>query len=173
MTKDQEHIDQVQEDDQWERIIMKIDSGAIDTCIPPDVGKRFKLEESQMSKARSHYRAANGTQIKNHGKRAITAFNDHWTPLKVEAQVADVSTPLASVFQMCRSGNTVMFNGQGGKVVNDKTGKIIPIELKNGAYEISLWVPASQDKGKEIRQGEDSSRFRPSNEINMDFIRHG
>ena len=173
ITKDQEHIDQVQEDDQWERIIMKIDSGAIDTCIPPDVGRRFKLEESQMSKARSHYRAANGTQIKNHGKRAITAFNDQWTPLKVEAQVADVSTPLASVFQMCSSGNTVMFNGQGGKGINDKTGRIIPIELKNGAYEISLWVPASKDRGKEVRQAEEPSRIMSNNEINMDFIRHG
>ena len=58
-------------------------------------------------------------------------------------------------------------------MVNDKTGKIIPIELKNGAYEISLWVPASKDRGKEFRQGEESSRIMPHNEINMDFIRHG
>ena len=62
-----------------------------------------------------------------------------------------------------------MFNGQGGKVINDKIGRVIPIELKNGAYEISLWVPASKDRGKEVRQ--EAQEW--SNEINMDFIRHG
>ena len=68
ITKDRDQINQVQEDDKWEEIIMKIDSGAIDTCIPTDVGKRFKLQESQMSRANTNYRAANDTKIKKHGE---------------------------------------------------------------------------------------------------------
>ena len=112
---------------------MKIDSGAIDTCIPPTTGNRFKLEESNMSKNNANYRAASGTPIKHHGKSSLAAYNDHWTPFKIEAQVADVSTPLASVYQMCRSGNTVVFNEKGGTVINRSTGKRFPIEQRNGA----------------------------------------
>ena len=42
ITKDQDQIDEVQEDRRWEKIKMKIDSGAIDTCIPPYSGKEVK-----------------------------------------------------------------------------------------------------------------------------------
>ena len=71
LTKGTENLDQVQKDEDRERIILKIDSGAVDTCIPPEVGKKLKLEESIMSKAKVVYRAANGTPIKNHGRECF------------------------------------------------------------------------------------------------------
>ena len=37
ITKDKDQIGQVQEDDKWEKIITKIDSETIGTCIPTDV----------------------------------------------------------------------------------------------------------------------------------------
>ena len=107
-----------------------------------------------MSKNNANYRAANGSPIKNHGKRSLAAYNDYWTPFKIEAQVADVSTPLASVYQMCRSGNTVVFNAKGGTDINRSTGKRFPIDQRSGAYEINMWVPASKEVINEIdKQG--------------------
>ena len=70
-------LDQVSEDRGWEKITLKVDSGAIDTCIPPSVGKAFKLEESAMSKYKAEYRAASGTKIKNHGQRKYQPWVNH------------------------------------------------------------------------------------------------
>ena len=79
-------------------------------------------------------------------ERMLAAYNDQWQPFRIEAQVAEVSTPLASVYQMCKSGNKVIFDERGGMVINKVSGKIMPIEVNNGAYEINMWVPAVKDK---------------------------
>ena len=43
----------------WERIAMKIDSGAVDTVMPPTVARHFPTEETARSKAGAGYLAAN------------------------------------------------------------------------------------------------------------------
>ena len=163
-------IAQVSDDQGWEKMSIKIDSGAIDTCVPPSVGQAFKIQESHMSKNQATYRAANGTTIKNHGQRSISALDESWSPFKINAQVADVSTPLASVYQMCKSGNIVAFNSQGGAIINPTTGKKIPIKLRNGSYEMDMWMPKSCDTGQDTGQ---DSNSRAVEELSMDFIRRG
>ena len=161
-------LDQVSEDQGWEKITLKVDSGAIDTCIPPSVGKAFKLEESAMSKYNAEYRAANGTKIKNHGQRKISAMDESWSPFKLEAQVVDVSTALGSVFHMCNSGNIVAFDNQGGLVINKATGRRMPIKLRQGSYEVDMWVPRASSTGdpRNLASSEEEA-------ISMDFIRQG
>ena len=140
------------------KVTIKIDSGAIDTCIPPSVGKAFDIKESHMSRSNMSYRAANGTAIKNHGQRNLAAIDESWNPFKIEVQVADVSTPLASVFQICKSGNAVVFDQHGGAIINSRTRQSIPIRVRNGSYEMDMWLPKES---------------RGSNNTSMDFIRRG
>ena len=66
----------VQEQDHWERTILKTDPEAIDTRTPPATGRRFKLEEPQMSKNNAMHRAANGSTMKNHGTRSLATYSD-------------------------------------------------------------------------------------------------
>ena len=129
LVKEGGNLDQVSDDQGWEKITFKVDSGAIDTCIPPSVGKAFKLEESAMSKYHAEYRVANGTKIKNHGQRSLSAMDESWSRFKLEAQVADVSTTLGSVYHVCKSGSIVVFDDQGGVVINKATGRRMPIKL--------------------------------------------
>ena len=86
---------------------LKIDSGACDTVIPPRVGKAFTIQESEMSRNSAKYTAANGTPIKNSGKRDLKGIDDNYSPITLEAQVAEVSGALGSVYQICRAGNRV------------------------------------------------------------------
>ena len=44
---------------QWERIPMKIDSGAVATVMPPSVAQHFRISETQLSKRGPGFRAAN------------------------------------------------------------------------------------------------------------------
>ena len=103
------------ESENWEKITLKIDSGAIDTCMPPKLGQAFPLKPSEMSRSGSRYRAANGSPIENFGERKISGWTDNWTPFGLVAQVADVRTPLGSVRSMLASGNQVIFDPSPGK----------------------------------------------------------
>ena len=128
-----------------------------------------------MSRHKASYKAANGTSIKNHGQRNLSAMDESWNPFKMEAQVADVSTSLGSVFQICRSGNIVAFDDQGGVVMNKTTGRRIPIKLRQGSYEMDMWVPKPSriENGKNHDPLSDRNHGTSLEEMSMDFIRQG
>ena len=130
----------------WERIPLKIDSGAIDTVIPPHVATYFPVRETEASRSGAGFRAANGTHIANHGQRNITALGDEWNTMKIKAQVADVRTPLGSVYQILRAGNIVHFEKGNCYMQNNTTGSKTPIHEKGGTFEIGLWIPAPGSK---------------------------
>ena len=79
---------------------MKIDSGAIDTVMPPNMAVGFTVHQTDQSVNRPGFRAANGTSIKHHGEKRIEGWNDDFQPLAMIAQVADVKTTLGSVHQI-------------------------------------------------------------------------
>ena len=108
---------------QWERIPVKIDSGAIDTVMPPKVANRFKLIETDMSRHGPGFKAANGSAIKHFGQRVVKGISDAYRPLTMTAQVADVKTTLASVYQIVRAGNSVHFERGNCYMENARTGK--------------------------------------------------
>ena len=94
-------------DGKWERIPVKIDSGAIDTVMPPTVAKYFNTVQTEMSQKGPGFRAANGSPIKHYGQKTLEGIGDHYQPLNMTAQVADVKTTLGSVNQMLKAGNRV------------------------------------------------------------------
>ena len=84
---------------------------------------------------------------------------------------------MASVYQMCKSGNTVVFTEDGGTVINMKTGNRLPITQRNGAYEVNMWVPAHKEDEEHRTDRVDAllkvQEASGENQINMDFIRRG
>ena len=55
------------------------------------------------------------------------------------------------------------FDDTGGVVLNKETKQVMPIALRDGSYEMEMWVP--RDKGKQIHEVEE--------EEGMDFLRQG
>ena len=67
----------------WERIRVKLDSGAIDWVFTPEAGEAFETKPSIFSRYGINYTAANGTEIENFGQKTLTGYSDEWTPLSV------------------------------------------------------------------------------------------
>ena len=141
----------------WERIPLKIDSGAVDTVIPKNVAASVPLVETERSRAGTGFRAANGTHIKHYGQRNIDGFGDQYQGINMKAQVAEVRSSLGSVSQMVRAGNRVHFEAGNCYVQHIASGKITPIEEKDGMYEIGIWVqsavPCRHEEPDFARQG--------------------
>ena len=50
---------------------MQIDSGAVDTVGPKEIGQAFEIRETKAAKSGRNYVAANGTKINNYGEILI------------------------------------------------------------------------------------------------------
>ena len=138
----------------WERLPIKIDSGAVETVMPKDMAEQFPIEQTQRSRTGGGFRAANGTHIQHHGQRKLQGYGDEFQTLNLIAQVADVKTALASVFRMVEAGNAVHFEKGNCFIQHLATGAVTPMLERSGGYEIGLWVPTGTppDQGFQ-RQG--------------------
>ena len=137
---DETTVDQVNIQGEWERIPLKIDSGAVDTVIPPSVAETVPTEQTEQSVHGAGFRAANGTPIKHFGQKTVIGCTDQGEPIRFVGQVADVRTPLCSVFQMMEDGNQIHFEKGNCYIRHAATGRITEIVEKNGAFEVGVWV---------------------------------
>ena len=128
-------------DGEWERIPVKIDSGAIDTVMPPSVARYFNTVQTEMSQKGPGFRAANGSPIKHFGQKTLRGIGDQFQPLNMTAQVADVKTTLGSVSQMLRAGSIVHFETGNCYIEDARAGRRTKVE-KGGTFEVGSWVPA-------------------------------
>ena len=126
----------------WERLPMKIDSGAVDTVIPESMAAHIPLTETQRSKAGGGFTAANGSRIKHFGQKVLRGVGDQFQPINMIAQVAGVRTALGSVHRMVQAGNLVHFEQGNCYIQHKESGQVTPIIETHGAYEIGLWVPS-------------------------------
>ena len=136
---------------QWERIPVKIDSGAIDTVMPPMTARYFDTVQTEMSKKGPGFRAANGSAIKHYGQKTLEGIGDQYQPLSMTAQVAEVKTTLGSVNQMLKAGNRVHFETGNCYIQDVRTGKKTKVEEKGGTFEVGIWVPM-QSSGRRCDQ---------------------
>ena len=123
---------------------MKIDSGAVDTVMPPKVARYFPLEETERSRAGAGYLAANNSVIKHYGMRRLTGQSDVYRPMSMVAQVADVKSTLVSVHRLLEAGNRVHFEPGDCYVEHIRSGVRTDIIERNGAFEVGFWVPRAQ-----------------------------
>ena len=140
----------------WEKIKVSVDSAAVDTVAPPQVGRSIPLRENEISKKGIKFRAANGTPIAVHGEKDLNGVNGAWDPIGMKAQIADVNKVLGSVYQMCKANNKVVFDinpntpQQGGYIENKKNGlkTYMNVNQVTGEFQFDLWVktPPGRDQ---------------------------
>ena len=139
------------------KLVLKIDSGAVDTVIPKSTCTAFPVRPTEMSKSGEGYRAANGSPIPAYGERQLSGVTDEWLPFSIKAQVAGVKSRLGSVMHMIKSGNTLVFDDQGSYMHNKASGQVMPIHEREGSFEMDLWVKKGSSSVNE------SSRAKPAN----------
>jgi hypothetical protein len=136
----------------WEKIRVKLDSGAIDWVFTPEAGEAFETKPSIFSKYGINYTAANGTEIKNFGQKTLTGYSNEWTPLSVNVQIADVKSNLAAGMKIVEADNRIVLDASGSYIENKLTGDRIQIRHENGCFVFDMWVPAKKDARKNANQ---------------------
>ena len=127
----------------WQRISATLDSAAIETVGPPEIGNCFPLTETTASKNGINYSAANGSAIKNYGQRILHGGDNNWKRTIMPMQVAQVKKVLVSAAQVCMAGNRCMLDTEEGSWIEDKrTGEITQVEYSDGEFKFDLWIPA-------------------------------
>ena len=124
---------------------MKIDSGAVDTVMPPTMARNFPTEETERSKTGAGYLAANNSVIKHYGMKRLKGKSDSFRPMSMVAQVADVKSTLVSVHRLLEAGNRVHFEPGNCYVEHVKSKARAEIVEKNGAFEVGFWVPRARE----------------------------
>jgi hypothetical protein len=72
----------------YEVIRVNVDSGAIDSCIPPNVASMFKVRSTKMSENGGYYTSASGGVIYNEGERDVKGVTDDAQELSMTFQEA-------------------------------------------------------------------------------------
>ena len=65
-------VPKMDEDQAFETLVVTVDSGAYNTVGPKKVATHFKVEPTKASQTGQHYRAANGSIIRNYGQRIVS-----------------------------------------------------------------------------------------------------
>ena len=60
--------------------------------------------------------------------------------ISMAVQVADGKRSLASVYRMYQTGHKVVLDGESSYMVHKKSGRVTPIELKDGQFLFHVWV---------------------------------
>jgi hypothetical protein len=118
-----------------------IDSGAEESVAPPGLFPGAVVP-SKMSRAGGRYRAANGARIPNLGQVKVRFENDAGDKCGTTFQVAEVERPLISATQLAASGNAVIIDQRGARIVNQRTKKAMDLIKRGGVYVLRMRVKA-------------------------------
>lgn len=132
-----------------------IDSGAAESVLPPNLVPREELREGNAKKAGVKYMAACGTAMCNHGEKRVRfktmGLDGAQSELAaIQFQVTDVNKPLAAVSRILDQGNSVLFtrNGSGSCIIDDKSGRRIPIREENRVFvmDVEFFEPSDEEQ---------------------------
>ena len=91
-----------------------------------------------MSSEGRHYRAASGSQIRNHGQTTARFLSGEGHPCEMVFQVADVERILIGVTPLTRMGNEVNLRENDGEVRHIASGRTINLVRKGGVYVMPM-----------------------------------
>ena len=96
----------------WERIKVKLDTGAVEWVFRQDAATAFEIMETPASVHGIPFYAANGTEIKNYGQRRPCGYSGDWKPITTCVNVAEVKSNLASGMKMIEADNRIILDGK-------------------------------------------------------------
>lgn len=137
---------------------MVVDSGISVSVMPQEWCPHVPTVPTPQSEQREYYRAANGNNIYNKGQKSVTMMTRDGAQRDMKFTVCDVAKAFASVSQMCRIGNRVVFNppwsNDGSYIQHLDTGDKLWLHEENGLYMFDIRVaPTSKQTGTIMIQG--------------------
>ena len=119
-----------------------IDSGA-EAVVAPKGVIPGALVDSEMSRYGKHYRAANGSKIKNFGQTEAEFKTEEGHICKLLFQVADVERVLVGVTPLTQSGHEVTLGKDKGEILHVSSGRRISLPRRGGVYHLPMYFLVS------------------------------
>ena len=129
---------------EWEEVIITVDSGASETVAPLSMAKMIPIQSSPGSLRGAKYEVANGQVIHNKGEKRCILQNDGGTEKLLSFQMCDVHKPLLAVSRLCETGHAVVFHPEWSFIENLATGERMTLQQREGLYELKAWVKAAK-----------------------------
>ncbi len=128
-----------------EKLEVVIDSGASASALPMGWCEHYPTRPLRTGE-RTTYRTANGGIVHASGRKSIFGETTAGKNVGLTFVEMEVHRPLASVSQMVKKGNMVVFgHPKKGSYVHDKaTGLEHPLEERNGIYILPVWVKPNE-----------------------------
>jgi hypothetical protein len=138
-------------------IRLSVDSGAVVTVIPPDVGSSYPIRPNPESRRGAHYRSVSGHQLADQGTRPLIARTPDGKRKLFKPRVVDANRGLLSVYEhVLENKNSVHFTPQGSWS-EDAQGKKTQFEIRNRCFELPIEVVDYDRLGPAERQQVDSA----------------
>ena len=124
--------------DLWERIDIKIDSGAACNALPEDVAAHFPLTPVE---GRTTYTSASNGTMEAAGMRMpmLHFLNGSSGPVKFKV-LPGLKKPLISVDRLLEAGYVLNMSKDNCRATNARTGHSFKIFRRNGVTVIPTWV---------------------------------
>ena len=99
----------------WEPLLFPviIDSGLSSSTLPRDWCKHVKMWQTNESRGGQTFTAANGDEIPNLGRKAVTLMTKEGSVRDMKFEVCNVTRALGSLSQICKAGHEIVFNPPG------------------------------------------------------------
>ena len=125
---------------------MVMDSGAIKTIVPNNTVPNMTIKETKDTGR--NFRAANGGLIPNEGETTIKGKSELGNKIKMKAQVAAVTKPLASASEVVDANDWIILHKKGGmiKPVSPELAK----KIKKTAGRIRRQHGTNQERRKSV-----------------------
>ena len=164
------------------KITFVMDSGAIKTIVTPDAIPGMKVKKTKNTG--KTFRVANGAQIPNLGETIIHGQSENDTKMKITAQVAAITKPLASANELVDADNIILLHKHGGIVkqltveqlkrviagINQLDGAEIPIGRSKGQFQIDVNVPDQVGQSGTWQAPKKTGKQDKSDKMEVDFV---
>jgi hypothetical protein len=130
-----------------------VDSGASDSVMHRQMGRRCKTRPSEGSINGVKYVAAAGAIIENEGEKHMHVSTEEGHRCNLTLQISVVNKALLSVSKICDAGHEVLFTSRGGQIVHKKTGQVTNFRRVDGVYRLRLKILGEGSSSDFPRQG--------------------
>jgi hypothetical protein len=162
-----------------------MDSGAVKTIVP--LGAIPGMVVKQTRNTGKTFRVANGQEIPNQGETKIEGQSVESQAMRITAQVAAITKPLAAANEMVDADNLIVLHKEGGmvkkltesekkavmKILSESKGPSIPIKRKTGAFLIEIDVKEESKNGFTEPKRPVKARVNQSDDMDVDAIVKG
>ena len=121
--------------EEWVEVELTADTGACDTVMPRSMCSKIPIKPSLQSLRGMEYEVADGSTIPNLGERRCLMWTEDSTQARhINLQVADVHRPLLSLSSCADMGFEFRFGRTMGALIDEETGKVVPVKRKRNLY---------------------------------------